>query len=114
MLFTVFGLFIPLPMLFLSSIGIGVARVIPVSAALGSLEATQVGIFTLGGRTLAVGLAVGLVLRVAETFWILAGLACLATASRLRPAAVMRAPHAGEALVTTAEILHPDAPGSAT
>lgn len=91
-LFTVFGLFIPIPMLLLSSIGIGVARVVPVSAALGSLEAAQVGIFTLGGRTLAVGLAVGLVLRLAETFWILAGLACLATASRLRPSAVISAP----------------------
>jgi uncharacterized protein (TIRG00374 family) len=94
MLFTVFGLVIPIPMLLLSSIGIGVARVIPVSASLGSLEATQVGIFTLGGRTLAVGLAVGLVLRLAETFWILTGLACLATASRLRPSAVITAPSA--------------------
>jgi uncharacterized protein (TIRG00374 family) len=91
-LFTVFGLFIPVAMLLLSSIGIGIARVIPVSAALGSLEATQVGIFTLGGRTLALGLAVGLVLRLAETFWILAGLACLAAASRLRPTAVIAAP----------------------
>jgi uncharacterized protein (TIRG00374 family) len=92
MLFTVFGLVIPIPMLLLSSLGIGIARVIPVSAALGSLEATQVGIFSLGGRTLAVGLAVGLVLRLAETFWILAGLVCLATASRLRPSAVIHAP----------------------
>lgn len=94
-LFTLFGLLIPIPLLLLSSIGIGVARVIPVSAALGSLEATQVGIFTLGGRTLALGLAVGLVLRIAETFWILTGLACLASASRLRPSAVITAPEPG-------------------
>ncbi len=86
-LFAVFGLFIPVPLLLLSSMGIGFARAVPVSAALGSLEATQVGIFTLGGRSLADGLAVGLVLRIAETFWILTGLACLALASRLRPAA---------------------------
>ncbi len=91
-LFAVFGLAIPLSLLLLSSFGIGVARVVPVSAALGALEATQVGIFTLGGRTLALGLAVGLVLRVAETFWILVGLACLATASRGRAAAIVTAP----------------------
>jgi glycosyltransferase 2 family protein len=88
-LFTVFGLVIPVPLLLLSSMGIGVARVVPVSAALGSLEATQVGIFALGGRTVGVGLAVGLVLRIAETFWIVTGLVCLATASRLRPDAVV-------------------------
>jgi len=82
----------PLSLLLLSSFGIGVARAVPVSAALGSLEATQVGIFTLGGRTLGLGLAVGLVLRVAETFWILVGLACLATASRGRAAAIVTGP----------------------
>lgn len=90
-LFALFGIFLPVSMLLLSSIGIGIARVVPVSAALGSLEATQVGIFTLGGKTLALGLAVGLVLRVAETFWILVGLACLVTASRSRPATVIAA-----------------------
>jgi len=89
-LFALFGIFLPVSMLLLSSIGIGIARVVPVSAALGSLEATQVGIFTLGGKTLALGLAVGLVLRVAETFWILVGLACLVRATRApRPAAVV-------------------------
>lgn len=77
-LFAVFGFAVPLPLLLLSSVGIGVARVVPVTAALGSLEATQVGIFTLGGHTLALGLTVGLVLRLAETLWILVGLACLA------------------------------------
>ena len=95
-LFMVFGLAIPLSLLLLSSFGIGVARVVPVSASLGTLEAAQVGIFTLGGRTLGLGLAVGLVLRVAETFWILAGLACLATASRGRAAAIVTAPRTSD------------------
>jgi hypothetical protein len=81
-LFALFALAVPLPFLLLSSIGIGIARVVPVSAALGSLEATQVGIFALGGRTAALGLTVGLVLRVAETLWILVGLACLAASMR--------------------------------
>ena len=85
-LFALFGLAVPLPLLLLSSVGIGVARVVPVTAALGSLEATQVGIFTLGGRTLALGLTVGLVLRLAETLWILVGLACLAAETAALPA----------------------------
>jgi len=96
-LFALFGIFLPVSMLLLSSIGIGIARVVPVSAALGSLEATQVGIFTLGGKTLALGLAVGLVLRVCETFWILVGLACLVEATRARPTAVVHAPTAASA-----------------
>jgi uncharacterized protein (TIRG00374 family) len=86
-LFALFGLAVPLPLLLLSSVGIGVARVVPVTAALGSLEATQVGIFTLGGHTLALGLTVGLVLRLAETLWILVGLACLAAEAATSAAA---------------------------
>jgi uncharacterized protein (TIRG00374 family) len=103
-LFSLFGIFLPVSMLLLSSIGIGIARVVPVSAALGSLEATQVGIFTLGGKTLALGLAVGLVLRVAETFWILVGLACLVEATRARPTAVTIAPVSAAAASANAEI----------
>jgi uncharacterized protein (TIRG00374 family) len=83
-LFALFGLAVPLPLFLLSSVGIGVARVVPVTAALGSLEATQVGIFALGGHTLALGLTVGLALRLAETLWILAGLACLAAETAAR------------------------------
>ncbi len=101
-LFALFDIFLPLSMLLLSSIGIGIARIVPVSAALGSLEATQVGIFTLGGKTLALGLAVGLVLRVAETFWILVGLGCLVVATRARAPGpgTTTAPRAGMAAVT--------------
>ncbi len=85
-LFAVFALAVPFPLLLLSSMGIGVAHAIPVSAALGTLEATQVGLFTVGGEPLATALAVAVALRLAETWWILVGLACLATASRRRPA----------------------------
>lgn len=93
-LYALFTLAVPLPLLLLSSVGIGVARVVPVAAALGSLEAAQVGVFALGGRTAALGLTVGLVLRLAETLWILIGLACLAAAVRAgaRPAAVIAEP----------------------
>jgi uncharacterized protein (TIRG00374 family) len=79
-LFAVFTLAVPLPLLLLSSMGIGIAHVVPVSAALGTLEATQVGLFTVGGASLATGLAVAVALRLAETLAILVGLACLASA----------------------------------
>jgi len=80
LLYAVFGLSVPLSLLLLSSVGIGVARAIPVAASLGSLEATQIGIFAVGGRTVGLGLSVGLALRLAETFRIVVGLVCLITA----------------------------------
>jgi glycosyltransferase 2 family protein len=83
-LFAVFAIAVPLPLLLLSSLGIGVAHAVPVTAALGTLEATQVGLFTVGGEPLATGLAVAMALRLAETLAILSGLACLATAGHRR------------------------------
>ena len=79
-LFAVFAIAVPLPMLLLSSMGIGIAHAVPVTAALGTLEATQVGLFTVGGEPIATGLAVAVAVRLAETLAILTGLACLATA----------------------------------
>lgn len=79
-LFAVFALSVPVPLLLLSSMGIGIAHAVPVTAALGTLEATQLGLFTVGGQPLATGLAVAVALRLAETLAILVGLACLATA----------------------------------
>jgi uncharacterized protein (TIRG00374 family) len=87
LLYAAFGLIVPLPLLLLSSVGIGVARVVPVSASLGSLEAAQIGIFAIGGRAVGLGLSVGLVLRLAETCRILIGLACLI----MVPGAALRA-----------------------
>ncbi len=83
-LFAVFGIAVPLPLLLLSSLGLGFAHALPVTAALGTLEATQVGLFTVGGASLATGVTVAVALRMAETLAILAGLACLATASGAR------------------------------
>jgi uncharacterized protein (TIRG00374 family) len=85
-LFAVFAISVPFPMLLLSGLGIGVAHAVPVTAALGTLEAAQVGLFTIGGEPLATGLAVAMAVRFAETLAILAGLACLATAWRGRRA----------------------------
>ena len=65
--------------------GIGIAHIVPVTAALGTLEATQIGLFTVGGASLATGLAVAVALRLAETLAILVGLACLATAPGAAP-----------------------------
>jgi len=80
-LFAAFGLTVPLPLVLLSNLGVGVAHAVPVTAALGALEATQVGLFTVGGAPLAIGMTVAIALRMAETLMILVGLACLATAS---------------------------------
>jgi uncharacterized protein (TIRG00374 family) len=80
-LFAVFGVTVPLPLLLLSSLGMGIAHAVPVTAALGALEATQVGLFTVSGASLATGVTVAVALRMAETLAILAGLACLATAT---------------------------------
>ncbi len=79
-LFAVFALAVPLPLLLLSSMGIGIAHAVPVTAALGTLEATQIGLFAVGGEPLATGIGVAVALRLAETFWILVGLGCLALA----------------------------------
>jgi hypothetical protein len=57
-----------------------VAHAVPVTAALGALEATQVGLVTVSGQPLATGLAVAMATRSAETTAILVGLVCLATA----------------------------------
>jgi uncharacterized protein (TIRG00374 family) len=77
MLARAFGLPVSAPTLLGVMIGMGVAQIVPVPAALGSLEATEVGILTLAGGAAPLGLAVGLVIRIRETLWILVGLAVL-------------------------------------
>lgn len=86
-LFAVFAVTVPLPLLLVSSMGIGVAHAVPVTASLGTLEATQIGVFAVGGAPLATGLAVAVAIRLAETVAILVGLACLATAPGWRTSA---------------------------
>ena len=77
MLARAFALPISVPTLLGVMIGMGVAQVVPVPAAIGSLEATEVGVLTLAGGAAPLGLAVGLVVRIRETLWILVGLAVL-------------------------------------
>jgi uncharacterized membrane protein YbhN (UPF0104 family) len=72
-----FALPISLPTLVGVMVGMGVAQLAPIPAALGSLEATQVGVLTLAGGAAPLGLAVGLLVRLRETLWILVGLAVL-------------------------------------
>jgi glycosyltransferase 2 family protein len=72
-----FALPISLPTLAGVMVGMGVAQLAPVPAALGSLEATQVGVLTLAGGAASLGLAVGLLVRLREALWILVGLAVL-------------------------------------
>jgi len=58
-------------------VGMGIAQLVPVPAAIGSLEATEVGVVTLAGGGGPLGLAVGLIVRLRETLWILVGLVAL-------------------------------------
>jgi uncharacterized membrane protein YbhN (UPF0104 family) len=59
------------------TVGMGIAQLVPIPAAIGSLEATEVGVLTLAGGSASLGLAVGLAVRVRETLWILVGLVVL-------------------------------------
>jgi uncharacterized membrane protein YbhN (UPF0104 family) len=72
-----FELPISLPTLAGVTVGMGVAQLLPIPAALGSLEATEVGIVSLAGGAAPLGLAVGLLVRLRETLWILVGLVTL-------------------------------------
>jgi len=73
----VFSLPIPPATLVGVMVGMGIAQLVPVPGAVGSLEATEVGIVALAGGSASLGLAVGLVVRIRETIWILLGLATL-------------------------------------
>jgi uncharacterized protein (TIRG00374 family) len=72
-----FALPISLPTLVGVMVGMGVAQLVPIPAAIGSLEATEVGVLTLAGGRASLGLAIGIVVRVRETLWTLIGLAVL-------------------------------------
>jgi uncharacterized protein (TIRG00374 family) len=72
-----FALPISLPTLVGVMVGMGIAQLVPIPAAIGSLEATEVGVLTLAGGRASLGLAVGIVVRVRETLWTLIGLAVL-------------------------------------
>ena len=77
MLAQAFALPISLPTLVGVMVGMGVAQILPVPGAVGSLEATEVGVLTLAGGSAPLGLAVGLIIRLRETLWILVGLGVL-------------------------------------
>jgi uncharacterized membrane protein YbhN (UPF0104 family) len=77
MLARAFAMPISLPTLVGVMVGMGVAQLLPIPAALGSLEATEVGVVALAGGSASLGLAVGLLVRLRETLWILVGLATL-------------------------------------
>jgi glycosyltransferase 2 family protein len=77
MLARAFALPISLPTLLGVIVGMGVAQLLPIPAALGSLEAAGVGIVSLAGGPAPLGLAVALLVRLRETLWILVGLLTL-------------------------------------
>lgn len=77
MLASAFALPISLPTLIGVMVGMGIAQLVPVPAAIGSLEATEVAVLALAGGAAPLGLAVGLIIRLRETLWIVAGLGAL-------------------------------------
>jgi uncharacterized protein (TIRG00374 family) len=80
-----FELAISLPTLAGVTLGMGVAQLLPIPAALGSLEATEVGIVSLAGGAAPLGLTVGLLVRLRETLWILVGLVTLYVEGLISP-----------------------------
>lgn len=98
-----FGIALPLPALVGVLVGLGMTQVAPIPAALGSLEAIQVGVSTLAGRPADLGLAVGLIVRVRETVWTAVGLGVLygegirwrSIADPLREPRISRRPKSG-------------------
>jgi uncharacterized protein (TIRG00374 family) len=77
MLARAFALPISLPTLVGVMVGMGIAQLLPIPAAIGSLEATEVGVLALAGGAAPLGLAVGLIVRLRETLWIVVGFATL-------------------------------------
>jgi lysylphosphatidylglycerol synthase-like protein len=75
MLARAFALPISLATLVGVMVGMGIAQLLPVPAAVGSLEATEVGVVKLAGGEASLGLAVGMIVRLRETLWIVVGLA---------------------------------------
>jgi uncharacterized membrane protein YbhN (UPF0104 family) len=72
-----FAIVLPLPSILGILVGMGASRLVPIPAALGSLEATQVGVMKLARRSGDLGLAVGLLVRLRETLWLVVGAAYL-------------------------------------
>jgi len=62
----------------------GAAHSLPVPAAVGALEGSQMWLFTILGHPPAVGLAVGLAVRLREVVWAIPGFVYLAVGGLLR------------------------------
>ena len=78
-----FHIALPLPTILAVLVGMGLSHLTPVPGALGSLEATQVGVIALTGGSADLGLAVGLLVRLRETLWVLIGLAVFSFQGRV-------------------------------
>ena len=76
-LLSTFRLEIDLPTLLAVLVASGLVRAVPVPAALGALEASQVTLIALANGRPGLGFVVGMVLRLHETLWTAVGLAAL-------------------------------------
>lgn len=76
-LLSAFGVVADLPTLLLVLVGTGMARALPTPASLGTLEGGQVAVFTLAEGAPALGFVAGMVIRLHETLFLVAGLVSL-------------------------------------
>lgn len=77
LLLDAFDLHPPLSTVLGIMLGMGVAALAPIPAGVGSLEGAQVGVLALAGEAAALGLAVGVLIRLRETLWTAIGLVTL-------------------------------------
>ncbi len=76
-LLTGFGTTLDLPTLLMAIMATGLARVVPIPAGLGVLEASEVSLLAFASGRPEVGFLIGLVIRLHETLWTAAGFAVL-------------------------------------
>lgn len=78
LLLGVFGIDLGWPTMMMVVVTGGLARAVPIPAGLGALEASQVGLLAVAAGAPEMGFVVGIVLRMHEAFWVLAGFVALA------------------------------------
>jgi uncharacterized protein (TIRG00374 family) len=77
LLLDAFDVRVPLSQVLGILLGMGLSSLAPIPAGVGSLEGAQVGVLSLAGGGVALGLSIGVLVRLRETFWTAVGLVTL-------------------------------------
>lgn len=78
LLLSAFGIHLGWPTLMMVVVTGGMARVVPIPAGLGALEASQIGLLAVASGDAGLGFVVGIILRLHEAFWGIVGFGGLA------------------------------------